>query len=228
MNTINHREPNDRLLEALAATNSSTRLRAAMNAGMLGDPALVETLVGRCAVEPDFFVRDMLTWSLCRLPTKVTIPRLLDELVRGAAQARSQALHSLSKIGDRSAWPAVSALLHNEHHDVALSAWRAAVALVPPGKEGELAAELATELGRGDHDMQRSLSRALATLGPDAAPALEAAGASRDPRVRAHAAATERLLDDPESGFTLSVEAAERVAMTGSDTCAGGAQDVDR
>ncbi len=216
MNTTNPGEPHTRLLDALATTDSSTRLRAALSAGTLGDPALAQALLARCAVEPDFFVRDMLTWALCRLPPEITVPRLLEELSSATAQARSQALHTLSKIGDRTAWPSVSALLHDAHDEVALSAWRAAVVLVPSGAESELAANLAKALGRGDHDMQRSLSRALAALGSDASPTLDAAGASRDLRVRAHAAATERLVDDPESGFTLSVEVAKRVVVTGT------------
>jgi HEAT repeat protein len=217
VNTTNHGEPQAHLADALAGADSSTRLRAALAAGTLGDPRLAETLVARCAVEPDFFVRDMLTWALCRMPAEITVGRLLEELAGETTQARSQALHTLSKIGDRSAWPAVSALLHDEYDEVALSAWRAAAVLVPPGAEGELAAELAAELGRGDHQMQLSLSRALATLGPAAAPVLDAATAGADPRGRAHAEATERLLRDPDSGFTLSLEMAERVAVTGLD-----------
>jgi HEAT repeat protein len=217
VNTTHHGEPDARLVDALADTDSSARLRAALSAGTLGDPRLAETLVARCAVEPDFFVRDMLTWALCRLPAEVTVPRLLAELGSDATQARSQALHTLSKIGDRSAWPAVSTLLHDEHDEVAQSAWRAAVVLVPPGEEGELAADMATALGRGDHHVQLSLSRALAALGEAAAPVLVAAMANPDPRVRAHAEATEGLRRDPDSGFTLSVEMAKRVAATGPD-----------
>nr|WP_068055048.1 HEAT repeat domain-containing protein [Nocardia xishanensis] len=217
MNTTNRGEPEARLVDALAGADSSTRLRAALSAGTLGDPRLAETLVARCAVEPDFFVRDMLTWALCRLSAEITVPRLLDELGSDTTQARSQALHTLSKIGDRTAWPAVSALLHDEHDEVALSAWRAAVVLVPLGEEGALAADMATALGRGDYHMQLSLSRALAALGEAAAPVLVAAMASPDPRVRAHAEATERLRRDPDSGFTLSLEMAKRVAVTGLD-----------
>ncbi|NEW39856.1 HEAT repeat domain-containing protein [Nocardia cyriacigeorgica] len=217
MNTTNH-DVVARLVDALADADSSARLRAALSAGTLGDPRLVETLVARCAVEPDFFVRDMLTWALCRLPAEITVPRLLAELVSDRAQARSQALHTLSKIGDRGAWPAVSALLHDEHDEVALSAWRAATVLVPPGEERELAGNLAIALGRGDHQVQRSLSRALAALDEAAAPVLDAAMAHPDPRVRAHAEATERLRLDPDSGFTLSLEMAKRIAVTGTDT----------
>jgi HEAT repeat protein len=218
VNTTNYGEPDARLVDALAGVDSSTRLRAALAVGTLGDPRLAQTLVARCAVEPDFFVRDMLTWALCRLPAEITVPSLLEELGSDTTQARSQALHTLSKIGDPSAWPAVSTLLHDEHDEVARSAWRAATVLVPPGEEGELAADMATALGRGDYHVQLSLSRALAALGEAAASVLDAAMANPDPRVRAHAEATERLRRDPESGFTMSLEMAERVAVTGPDT----------
>ncbi|CAM2879434.1 HEAT repeat domain-containing protein [Prescottella defluvii] len=218
MNTTNRHRPEGHLVDALAASDSSDRLRAALAAGTDPDPTLVEVLVARCAVEPDFFVRDMLTWALCRLPADSTVPRLLDQLGSETPQARSQALHTLSKIGDRRAWPAVAALLHDGHDEVARSAWRAAVALVPSGGEGELAADLAIGLGRGDRDMHLSLSRALAALGDDAAPILVTAMAGSDPRVRAHAEATEQLRLDPDSAFTLAVEVAKRVAVVGPDT----------
>jgi HEAT repeat protein len=216
VNTTNH-EVDVRLVDALAGPESSARLRAALSAGTQGDPALARTLVDRCAIEPDFFVRDMLTWALCRLPAEITVPMLLAELDSETAQARSQALHTLSKIGDRSAWPAVSALLHDGHDEVALSAWRAATVLVPPGAENALAHELARALGRGDHQMWLSLSRAFAALGEAAAPVLEAAMAHPDPQVRAHAEASEQLRLDPDSGFASSVELAKRAAALGPD-----------
>ncbi|MFE3290202.1 HEAT repeat domain-containing protein [Rhodococcus sp. NPDC059234] len=218
VNTTNHGGPNAHLVDALVAADPSGRLRAALAAGTHPDPRLTDTLVDRCAVEPDFFVRDMLTWALCRMPTEITVPRLIDELGSDTAQARSQSLHTLSKIGDPLAWPAVPALLHDEHDEVARSAWRAAVVLVPPGDETALADDLATELGRGDHQMQLSLSRALVGLGEAVLPVLDAAGTSPDPRVRAHAEVTKQLYLDPDSGFAPSLEAAKRVAVTGSDT----------
>ncbi|MFD1810682.1 HEAT repeat domain-containing protein [Rhodococcus gannanensis] len=215
MNTTRHDQSNTPLAAALAGTNPSGRLRAALTAGTQGDPGLVETLVARCAVEPDFFVRDMLTWALCRMPAERTVPRLLAELRSDTAQARSQALHTLSKIGDRQAFAPVTALLHDTDDEVARSAWRAAVALVPAGAEGTLAADLAPALARGDRDTRLSLSRALTGLGESVLPVLDAAAASTDPAVRAHAEATVRLYHDPDSGFTDSLEHATRVAITG-------------
>ncbi|WP_185993197.1 HEAT repeat domain-containing protein [Rhodococcus sp. KBS0724] len=215
VNTTNNGESNTHLVDALSTTDSSGRLRAALTVGTLRDPALTDVLVARCAAEPDFFVRDMLTWALCRLPAEVTVPRLIDELQSDNAQARSQALHTLSKIGDRQAWPAVTLLLHDDHDEVARSAWRAAVALVPSGNEAALAADLVAELGRGDRDIHLSLSRALVSLGESVVPVLDAAAASPDPKIHAHAIATRQLYLDPDSGFTLSSELAQRVSIVG-------------
>lgn len=226
MNTPHYDGPDARLVASLAADVPSVRLRAALTAGTTGDPRLIADLVARCAVEPDFFVRDMLTWALCRMPAERVVPRLSAELGSANGQARSQALHTLSKIGDRGVWPAVSALLGDEDDEVARSAWRAATVLVPPGAEAELAARLVACLGRGDLDLRRSLSRALVCLGEAAVPAVTAAVASPHPHVRAHAEATERLRRDPDSGF--AIDYAERIAATGVPEGERGGGRVDR
>jgi HEAT repeat protein len=205
------------VLRGLGSSSSSVRLRAALAVGTSPDPGSVDALVERCAVEPEFFVREALTWALTRQPPAVTVPKLVDELRSGRAQARSQALHTLSKIGDRRAWPAITrALLTDADDEVARSAWRAAVALVPEGGEPGLVAELATQLGRGDRETQLSLSRALVALGDAAGPALHAAMTDGDARVRRHATATERLLRDPDAGFELATEEAKRVTALGA------------
>ena len=210
------------LLEALDHPQSSVRLRAAMSVGTRPDPRYVEKLIQRCASEPDFFVRDMLTWALTRLPAEVTVPRLRVELRAERAQARSQALHTLSKIDDGSAWPAITrSLLRDADDEVARSAWRAAVVLVPAGERQGLAAELATQLGRGDRNVRLSLSRALVALGDVIEPVLRTALASDDQAVRAHARATQRLLRDPDAGFDLAVDEAERIVVLGPEPVEG-------
>jgi hypothetical protein len=212
------------LLDALRAGNASTRLQAALAAGTHPDPGFVDALVARCALEPDFYVRDMLTWALTRQPAQVTVPRLLTELASGQAQARSQALHTLSKIGDRSAWPAITReLLRDADDEVARSAWRAAVVLVPDGAQAGLAAELVTQLGRGDRAVQLSLSRALVALADVAEAALQPGLASADPAVHAHARATQQLLRDPDAAFDPDVEAARRIAALGPEWVEGAA-----
>jgi hypothetical protein len=78
-----------------------------------------------------------------------------------------------------------------------------------------LAAVLSTQLGRGGRETQLSLSRTLIALGEIIMPALRAAMAALDPRVRQHAIATERLLRDPDSGFELAIDEAKRVVALG-------------
>ncbi|MEV0135329.1 HEAT repeat domain-containing protein [Dactylosporangium sp. NPDC050688] len=207
-----------RVVRGLEHGSASVRLQAALAAGTTPDPGLVGTLVARCGVEPDFFVRDMLTWAITRHEPALTVPALVEELGSARAQARSQALHTLSKVGDRRAWPAITgALLTDADDDVARSAWRAAVVLVPEEGRTELAGVLATQLGRGGRDTQLSLSRALVTLGEDILPVLSAAEHSSDPGVRQHAAATRQLLLDPEAGSGYAVEEAKRVFALGPE-----------
>lgn len=164
----------------------------------------------------------MLTWAPTRHPVSLTLPGRVREVRSERAQARSQALHTLSKIGDRQAWPAIiRALLFDADDEVARSAWRAAVVLVPEGEESALAAVLATQLGRGEKETQLSLSRALVALGEVVLPALHAATMAIGPRMRAHALATQRVLRDPGAGFEFAIEEAKRVVVLGGSSQEG-------
>ena len=205
------------LIAALSAADESMRLKAALAIGSHPDPAWVDVLISRCAIEPDFYVRDMLTWALIRLPAGVTVPKLLVQLHSQRAQARSQALHTLSKIKDTSVWPAITReLLHDADDEVARSAWRAAVILVPDDCKQALAENLATQLGRGDAQLQLSLSRALVALGAEiAGPVLDSALAIEHPGVQAHAKATQRLLLDPQVSSESAIRQAKRVFVLG-------------
>ncbi|MFC8077179.1 HEAT repeat domain-containing protein [Streptomyces sp. NPDC057307] len=229
-----------RTLQGLEDSRSSVRLRAALAAGTTPDPRFVDKLIERCAIEPEFYVRETLTWALTRhaaparhaaptrhaAPARHTGPTLVTKLVGQLrsehARARSQALHTLSKIGDRRAWPAITpALLTDTDDEVAQSAWRAAVVLVPEGEEPELARALAAQLGRGGRATQLSLSRALVALGEVITPTLRAATTNSDPRVRQHAIATERLLNDPDTGFEFAIEEAKRIMALGATSQEG-------
>jgi HEAT repeat protein len=203
-------------LQGLENPNSSVRLQAVLAIGTAPDPLYVDKLIERCSIEPDFYVRDMLTWAITRHGATETVPRLVGELRSANPQARSQALHTLSKVGDRSAWPAItSELLTDADDEVARTAWRTAVALVPEEEAPHLVVVLASQLGRGDRGTQLSLSRALIGLGETIVPTLEAAMTSTDPRVAGHAIATQRLLLDPDAGFEPSVEEAKRIVALG-------------
>jgi HEAT repeat protein len=204
------------LQTAFVNADPRVRLDAALRAGM--NPALtdVEILLRQCAVEPDFQVREMLTWALIRQPADKVVPRVIAELGRSEPQARRQALHTLSKFKDTSAWPAVAKRLSDEDQDVVRTAWYAAVALVPESEREWLAEKLSASLGRGDEDMKRSLSRALVALGEDViGGVLSAAAEHGDAAVRQHVQATKRLLQDPDFGFAASLKAALREVALG-------------
>ena len=195
-----------RLIDALQHPHTDVRLKAAMTAGSEPTSVLAAALVRRCAVEADFFVRDMLTWALVQQPVEIVLPLLRPELESDKPLARSQALHTLTKIADRETWDWITTQhLHDHHDEVARTAWRAAVALVPDERAAWLAGELVTELGRGDRDLQRSLGRALICLGAVIEPLLDRASRHEDVAVRAHAAATQRLHQDPDSEFWLTL-----------------------
>jgi len=227
MSTTNETQQNIRVANALAAKDASVRLQAALAAGSNPDPGLLETLVERCAIEPDFFVRDMLSWALTRFSPESTLPRIRRELDSERTQARGQALHTLSKIGDKSAWAWITRDMlcdADADDEVARTAWRVAVALVPEDEEtGHLVDELVMQLGRGGPDVQLSLSRALVDLGDVIEPALEKAAANPDPAVAAHARATVLLLQDPQIGFDAAIDEAKRVVALGPERAAAAA-----
>ena len=159
----------------------------------------------------------MLSWALTRLPSEAVLPRLCIELGSECRQARSQALHTLSKIGDKSAWGWITRdMLRDSDDELARTAWRCAVALVPESEKKTFGGELAGQLGRGDRDVQLSLSRALIGLGDAVEPALDKAAESPNPAKAAHARATESLRLDPELGFDAAIEEAKRTVALGA------------
>lgn len=192
------------LTSLLASEDSSARLQAALTAGTHPEPGFLEVLIERCAIEPDFYVRDMLTWAITRLPLEMVLPRVIEETHSTVPQARSQALHTLSKLADPRGFEVIGAAhLHDSNDEVARAAWRTAAGLVPYDQRHALARELAFELGRGDLAVMRSLSRAFVELGDAASQALHAASISDVEPVARHARATLRLIEDPEATFVL-------------------------
>lgn len=201
------------LLKALKAKNSATRLKAALELGLHPDQRLLSEIIDQCLTDPDFYVRDTLTWTLTRFPKEITAPRLVSKLNSSSNLEKSQALHALSKIKDMSTWPAITkSLLRDSDDEVARSAWRAAVILVPEDQKVNLAKELAKQFGRGHYEVQLSLSLALVALGEDVlAPILNEAKKSNIEKICLHASATERILRDPNVGFELALNEAKRV-----------------
>ena len=179
------------LQEHLNSPDQSVRLKAALAAGTYPNPDQIRILIQQCASESDFFVRDTLSWALMRHDQKSVVDHLKIELNSENTQARSQALHTLSKIGDKQFY----SLITNEHHfdpldKVAVTAWRAASVLVPDEEKPALTKVLVSQLGRGDSDLQFDLTRFLCALGDVIIEPLKRATDSEKEEVQIHAAFT--------------------------------------
>ena len=179
------------LKSLLESPDKSVRLQAALAAGTYPEDAYIDVLVTQCAHESDFFVRDTLSWALMRHEIAKVVDRLKPELNSENPQAKSQAIHTLSKIGDKQFYP----LITNEHHfdsldKVAVTAWRAASVLVPDNEKSALTKILVSQLGRGDSDLQFDLTRFICALGDVIVEPLKQASDSEKEEVRLHAAFT--------------------------------------
>ena len=165
----------------LASPDQSVRLKAALAAGTYPEVEFIEVLISQCAIEPDFFVRDTLSWALMRNDISKVVKRLETELESTNNQAKSQAIHTLSKIGDKSNYPLITdEMLFDPDDFMAATAWRVASVLVPEDEKPNLVQKLITQLGRGDSDTQFGLTRFLCALGECIVEPLTQASKSED------------------------------------------------
>jgi len=150
----------------LASPDQSVRLKAALAAGTYPEVEFIEVLISQCAIESDFFVRDTLSWALMRNDVAKVVERLETELQSANRQAKSQAIHTLSKIGDKANYSLITdEMLFDSDDFIASTAWRVASVLVPDDQKEILVKKLITQLGRGDSDVQFGLTRFLCALG---------------------------------------------------------------
>jgi HEAT repeat protein len=176
------------LQELLNSPNQSVRLKAALAAGTYPNPDQIETLISQCASESDFFVRDTLSWALMRHDQTSVVEQLKIELKSENPQARSQALHTLSKIGDKGNYVLITRdLLLDSDDFVASTAWRSASVLVPEKDKQALVELLISQLGRGDSDIQFGLTRFLCAIGQPIVAPLTQAAQSPEEVVHTHA-----------------------------------------
>ena len=176
------------LEELLKSLDQSVRLKAALAAGTYPSLDHIEVLIMQCASESDFFVRDTLSWALMRQDREAVVQRLIPELKSPNSQARSQALHTLSKIGDKANYPLITRdLLLDADDFVASTAWRSASVLVPDSEKPALVEILISQLGRGDSETQFGLTRFLCAIGQPIVVPLMQAAQSADETVRTQA-----------------------------------------
>ena len=165
----------------LASPDQSVRFKAALAAGTYPELSFIEILISQCAHEPDFFVRDTLSWALMRNDIPLVVERLKIELASTNPQAKSQAIHTLSKIGEKKNYVLITdEMLFDTDNTVASTAWRASSVLVPEEEKAALVTKLITQLGRGDSDLQFGLTRFLCAIGNQIVEPLTAAADSED------------------------------------------------
>jgi HEAT repeat protein len=176
------------LQEHLNSPDQSVRLKAALAAGTYPNSDQIKILIQQCASESDFFVRDTLSWALMRHDQKAVVEHLKVELNSENTQARSQALHTLSKIGDKENYALITRELLLDPDDfVASTAWRSASVLVPEKDKPALVEVLISQLGRGDSDTQFGLTRFLCAIGQPIIAPLKQAAQSSDESIRTQA-----------------------------------------
>lgn len=170
-------------LAGLQDPDRDVRQAAALRLGEQADPADAELLVEHLLAEPDFFVRETLTWSAVRLG-EAAVEHLRPRLSDPAPAVRTQVLHVLSKIGDPATAATVLPVVEDEVPEVAAKAYWALSRIGDPAAVPALVAAL----GRGDAAHRNSLTTALAAFGAPAVRPLGAALGHRDAGVRQHAA----------------------------------------
>lgn len=171
------------MLEQLIHPDKNMRGPAAL---ALGGSCVVDALDGllaRVGHEPDFYVREDITWALVRMGDKAVAP-LIGLLEDKSAAVRHHAAHTLGKINDPRAVEALMSVLKDSDHMVAT---RAAGSLKVIGDARAIPA-LAGILGHAHRETQTAVTEALERFGTQAVPAV--LEAMNDPRwpVREHAA----------------------------------------
>jgi len=106
------------LLALLHHPDKNQRIDAAMALGTQADLSALPALLERFAEEPDFFVRENLTWAVVRIGA-VAVPPLLELLRHPNPSARQQAALTLGKLKDARAVEALINALQDPQLEVA-------------------------------------------------------------------------------------------------------------
>lgn len=91
---------------ALRDLDKNVRIQAAIDLGTAGDDKALDALVSALATEPDFFVRESITWALVRIGAPV-VPQMIRLVEDGDPTVQLSAVHVLGKLGDSAAAPAL-------------------------------------------------------------------------------------------------------------------------
>ena len=167
----------------LVHLDKNVRIRAALELGAERRLDALPELIERLGCEPDFFVRENLTWAVVRMAEEA-LPSLLALLEHPDAAARLQAVHTLGKIADPRATEALLHVVNDPDDEVAR---RALFALGRVGSPQALTVLIAG-LGHMDAERRNTLSTAIQGFGSAALAPLTSELQHEQAGVRAHAA----------------------------------------
>lgn len=171
------------LIEQLQHPDRNVRSHAALTLGRQPDVDAMPALLDALSTDPDFFVREDITWALLRLGEAAVDP-LMDLLQSDSADARHHAAHTLGKIGARRAVDALIGVLNDPHPMVMMKA----AFTLGQIRDTKAIPALVALLGHEDREVQTSVTRAMESFAPESIPYL--IDALRDERwqSRVHAA----------------------------------------
>jgi HEAT repeat protein len=149
------------LIEQLHHPDRNVRSHAALTLGKQQDSTAMTALLETLPTEPDFFVREDITWALIRLGDQILEP-LLIMLRSEDPEARHLAAHTLGKLGDRRATNALIQSLEDEHPKVVMKA----AFTLGQFRDQKAIPALIGLLGHPDREVQTSVNRALEDFAP--------------------------------------------------------------
>lgn len=178
--------------------DKNVRIRAALDLGAAQHRPALPNLIERLGREPDFFVRENLTWAVVRMGADA-VPPLLGLLAHSDAAVRLQAVHTLSKLADPASAVALGQAVSDPEDEVARKA------IFALGQMGDPAAlrTLVEEVGHPDAERRNTLGTALVGFGQAAQAPLKALLRHPEAQRRAHAADILGLLGDPVAAHAL-------------------------
>ncbi len=159
--------------------DKNKRLHAVMALGQTANVAALPALLARLGAEPDFFVRDNVSWALLRMGDAAVLP-LIAMLDDTDHVVRYHAAHSLSKLADARAVEALIATLDDTDVHVVQKAIYALGSI----RDARALSALTSRIGIGSRELQNALHDALVTFGATAVPHLLVMSEHADVAVR--------------------------------------------
>lgn len=172
------------LCEKLTDPDKNVRYEAAMAVGTRCETECADPLVNALWTEPDFFVRETMTWAVLRLEEDTRLAVLAAVATDQSPDVRTRALHVLSKFANPETVDAVLAHINDPDAVVARKA-RWALSRI---REPRAVPHLVALLGEHEAEERNALTDDVAAFGSAAIEFLVEALASDVAAVRLHAA----------------------------------------